>query len=488
MYVQKMQGEALKRRYISERGAAVKRLVCVLMMLVLLLSGGQAEFAPLFGSLNQYVEEGGALLWQMSVQVHELPNASEAAMEALGRLTENMSVSFMTRGGDVQESAMGIYDGAENVLDIRTQTDARETRVQWGNEIYVTDRGTPDALQVLFGENHAALPQVKKAREALWAQFEEVYAVLEKHGGEGEFVKATTSIKDVGASGRYIRHRLDEAAMNAAWQDMQPLLSHVYAALGVHMSDAERLSFTGDTEIHRIRDKEENDWGFSVSCRLLGKDGTAENVTLLLAWRPQRGFCIEWKIARGDDSDKGQISVAYPQWTETQTTLKTEGKITRKQDGSSETWELSGTMKRAAEEAGEHISGKLRMEKGKEIWTLEPDFVTTGTEGSGCVNIKKDMGSGRIARLTVNLKAAPCEGIVFHEGETVSLQDMEPWEKAFVLRNAQEEFARALIKWMAKIPARDRALITHLAGRSIWTDGETAPVLTQTDAKEEMPE
>ena len=81
-----MQYRAPERRYIGERGAAVKRFLCVLMTLVLLLGSGQAEFAPLFSALDQYSEEGNALLWQLSASVTELPDASDAAMEALGGL------------------------------------------------------------------------------------------------------------------------------------------------------------------------------------------------------------------------------------------------------------------------------------------------------------------------------------------------------------------------------------------------------------------
>ncbi|MBR0320516.1 MAG: hypothetical protein IIX10_05605 [Clostridia bacterium] len=66
---------------------------------------------------------------------------------------------------------------------------------------------------------------------------------------------------------------------------------------------------------------------------------------------------------------------------------------------------------------------------------------------------------------------------------------MELWEKAFVLRDAEDAFTRRLVGIMLKIPARDRALITHLMGKDVWTDGETVPVLPQdAGAKEEMPE
>ena len=484
-----MQYRAPERRYIGERGAAVKRFLCVLMTLVLLLGSGQAEFAPLFSALDQYSEEGNALLWQLSASVTELPDASDAAMEALGGLLEKVSLSFITRGGDTEESAIQMaYDG-ETVLNVRTRKDEHKTHVQWDQEVYVTDQGTPDALEALLGSESRVFPRVHEARESLWAQLKNLYAVLSANGVEGELVKATTSIKDVGASGRYIPYRLNEAEMNAAWQQMQPLLTHVYDLLGVHMSVAEQVTFAGDTEIRRIRDKEENDWGFSVTTHVADESGAIRDVKVLLAWRPQRGFDLEWKIAAGENSDKGQLSVAFPQWTETQTVLKTEGKVTRKQDGTSKSWTLSGTLTRTAEENAERIYGKLRAEQGNTLWTLEPDVQCTGEELGGQINVKWDRGSGRIFRCRVDLNAAPCDGITLDGENTVSLEDMELWEKAFVLRDAEDAFTRRLVGIMLKIPARDRALITHLMGKDVWTDGETVPVLPQdAGAKEEMPE
>jgi len=206
----------------------MKRVLCVLMVLMLFTGSARAEFAPLLEDIFRDFDQGVPVQAEFSVDTEELPSVSAPALEAVRNQLGRLSLSV--KMDKDQELLSLLYDG-KKVLSLGSVRADGENGVLLLDDLYVTPAGEQTALDVLLGDTDTALPQWEKGRAYLWERFDTLYGVLAAHGKEGEEVKATTSIKNVGASGRYIPYTLEKDQMNAAWQELLLLLDGVMDAM-----------------------------------------------------------------------------------------------------------------------------------------------------------------------------------------------------------------------------------------------------------------
>lgn len=469
-------------------------MVCMLLTAVLLLGCARAEFAPLLDAFEQDYENGRALMCTVTAEVEKLASVSDAALQAVQNQTGKLALRMTLQGGEKEASLLTLaYDG-EDLLTLGSGRTKDGTQVLLGKDVYLTPDGEEDALSVLPGSRNVSLPRLDAGRQALWAGFESMYGVLAKHGHEGEMVKATTSINNVGASGRYIPYKLDEAGMNAAWQDLLPLFEKVLDAMYPNGCEEQKallasLHFAGETEVRRIRDKEENDWGFRATGYVTPGSGAQRKVTVLAAWREDRGFDIEVKApcVEGDDTLKWTFSGAYT-LAERENILKLEGSLTRREAGVKDTASMEGTLKYTVEETGARLRGKVTCQINEDTYKWTPDLALTQDAVTGAMGVSLNGDSA----CTVNVSAAWTDEVTFTGENTVSLSDMERWEKEFILRDAQAQWTQALMKMLVKIPADERALITHVLRSDAWHGKEESVPVTEyseyAPAEEELAE
>lgn len=454
---------------------AMKRILCALMALMLFTGSARAEFAPLLEDLFRAFDQGAPVQAAFSVDVEALPSVSAPALEAVRNQMGRLSLSVkMDRD---QELLSLLHDGKE-VLSLGSVRADGEKGVLLLDDLYVTPEDEQTALDALLGDTDTALPQWEKGRAYLWERFDTLYGVLSSHGREGEEVKATTSIKNVGASGRYIPYTLEKDQMNAAWQELLPLWDGLMDAMypagsGEGKAWLRSIVFTGDTEIRRVRDKEQNEWGFRVAAWVQAGAGPERKITLLVGWRMDKGFCLELKApeAEGEGTLRLLHSGAYT-LSARENLLKLEGSYVRRQSGESTKAEWNGSIRYTPDETGARLHGKITGRWDDAEYTLTPDFVCRDGGVAGTLALRKEDKAGDM-KISLQASLAPAESFEVTGSRVISLSDMEEWEKAFVVRHVKTAWLQAAVNVFAAMPENERALITHVLRNDAWMDGDS---------------
>lgn len=459
----------------------MKRLSAWMVLFCMLLGCARAENALHPDQFLFDFDGEKPIRCTVTADVEKVPGVSDPALEALQGLVKRLSLVMDVQEGMAGENAgFTLYDGENALWTVGSKTEDGVTASFVGGEWFLTPEGEGDALSLLGG-TAVALPHLKDGREAFWASFDQMYAALEQADARVSEVKATTSLANVGASGRYIGYKLNADQMNGTWEDILSVLAPSINALcpdtGAHLLNGlAQLVFTGDTEIRRIRDKEENEWGIRVTTNAGTADQVDRKITLIIAWRPERGFNIELKAPAKDESQPFRLFLtgayllngAEEKWT-------LEGAYIRLENGTKTTTKLEGSVKCTAEEEGGRLHGKLTFTQGNDTYKITPDLVCTDDGMKGDITYSAREQKGETA-LTLHVDMAYGSGWQAPEGAMIDLAGMEVWEKEFILRDVDEALQKDLVRLLAALDDTDRALITHVWRTDNWHTGQSVPV------------
>lgn len=469
----------------------MKRTLSILLMLLLLVSGARAEFAPAATALATHWRAGGAVLATVTMDIAEWKAVSEHTLGAVNSWLSAARMDLWLAPG-ASHTALTLDDQLFVSLRADTLADGREALTLMPDSLGLI-AGSGSAWSQLLGSSKEAAPWHRQtdwplAWEQLSLRLPGVYQLLIAHE---KTVRQGISIKNVGKGKEKKEYALTADEWNAAWPAMVKALEpailegNAFPALArdALLAALKGLRFEKAGVLKRFIDADGADIGmqFTGTVSLAGED--VRKVTLYGGYNGQTGLYLSLKLP----AVKGRNNLTLllsSQW---------------KSGKDANTFRLSYSLKRVvdsavtAEEADinlKHQSASGRI-TGRAVisatptgkaadrtaLTLKPDLTAQGDALRGTAEVMVKQGRKQAFRGTISLSLQP--GVLPVPASPNTTLDLERLDAAS-LDAARNTLADAMAKHLKTLLMRldraERLKVLHDIGRDARTEGPVAPL------------
>ena len=476
-----------------------RRLGALLCAWVLLLGCGHAmaEFSPRY----QALEQGGsmALAVQLTLSsVNKLSSSSLAAVnDWLSRLHLQTAVERGLSGAFSRIDAQ--MEGEEGwSVTVNQQENHTLTVFSPSGNAYITSAGAPDALALLTAGGEST-PDLLALPGVYPAFAEKLYGALGEQV-KGKKQRSSTSIKNASASASYELYTLDGEALTALWpaiaEAAAPALAEVLRDQPLSRAGAlallPQLQFSGACAFKRFLDKQGNDMGMQFTGKA-GVEGDMRKVTLYGGFTADKGGYISLTLpaVSGKNTYKLQFGAKLTVAKSGQRILEMEGNYNRRLNGEHTAAVLTGKIRNTIKDNNEHWTGKITLtatkQAQKSTYTFTPDLAYTDDGLQGKVEIRRKEGGTTTlkAAAQITLTAAEKDMDQSPVGAAKDLRGLENDRARAAVLDEMTGLTRALARLMARMPEKDRVLLTHELRTDSWM---TAPAVEAAEEENEPAE
>ncbi|NLC32373.1 MAG: hypothetical protein GX781_03650 [Clostridiales bacterium] len=456
-----------------------KRWICLAVMVLFVLSDlkALAVFSPGLTAFDAAYQGDETLSLEATAQVKSWKALSKDSLPTLSELLEDTSIYLdfsnqaeilrLERSGKTIFSLAQIKDRDKSALYLPAANVGFESPP--GTEPIQMLLGQPQTIHLL-----GSLTQIDLDSLADLPQ-----SAVDILAPYGQTQQRRTNIKSLGTSLSFVQYKLTAAQWQMVWPFvLESLKSLVPEELRAASEALDGLKFEKPVTLKRYLDKAGSPMGWGFSSSVLLSPGDERTLSLILGCTPKEGLSLVLKAPAARGKNNAALDVSYAlQEQSFSGKLRYENRL----DGKNYLLKGDASFKNELSEEGEHLRGTLWLEEkpaGETAsrLTLKPDIHFEGERAKGVLHVLQEKGGKAVLDVNFNLVLSAGSLMRLPAVETMFLLDTHLAPAKAALSEAMLRLTRDILM---SLPLPQRKLLLHDMGRTLRTQGDVLPALTE---------